>query len=66
MTAEIKNKDDLPKTLDIDEACAFLKCSVRTLDEEVSRGNISAYKVGKKRVFFADDLVKLIKKKRVS
>ena len=58
-------KEELPKLMTVDEVLAYAGCSLRHLDDEIKRGNLRAYKPGKERKFFPDEVIKWIKKKAV-
>lgn len=47
------------------EAAEYCHCSIRHLQEEITRGNLRAYKPGKLLLFDIEDLNKWVKKKAI-
>lgn len=61
-----EKKLDVPSFLFLEGVAELAHCSTRYVKEEVKRGELRAYKPGKRLLFDPDDVQKWIKKKAVS
>ena len=59
-------KERLETTMDIEDVARVAKCSTRYVHEEVAKKNLRGQKVGRKWLFFLEDVEKWIKRKAVS
>ena len=55
-----KEKDELPQVLDVAEAGKLLKLKISTIYTKVSRGELPAFKSGKRLLFNRQELIELM------
>jgi excisionase family DNA binding protein len=52
------------KILTIKQASQFLKLNVSTINKLIAKGTIPSYKIGKRRLFDRDDLIRWFRRHR--